>query len=117
MNRNIKFRVWNGKKYIIEPRLSVSLLNFPYLFEIAGFGNQIQQFTGLKDKNGKEIYEGDILRVRGYDNWLDNIGFYYNFEVKYNLSESGESDISGFYYIPKDREIIGNIFENPELLK
>lgn len=76
-----------------------------------------QQYTGIKDKNNKEIYEGDILKCKGYDGWFDEKGFYYNKIVNFEIQPSGESEIAGFIYISNDREIIGNIFENPELLE
>ena len=76
----------------------------------------IQQFTGLLDKNGKEIYEGDILKIFSYEDWGDKVGSYYNLEDKYKISKSGETDLSGFLYIPENREIIGNIFENKDLI-
>lgn len=96
--------------------------------------NTIGQYTGLKDKNGKEIYEGDILRSNEYpfncdgvDNyyaeivWVDNVcGFYRVTHKKPNSTVSGishgncsplvEEDIESF-------EIIGNIHDNPKLIK
>lgn len=80
-------------------------------------GLTYQQYTGLKDNNGKDIYEGDILKCKSYDGWFDKEGFYYNKVVEYITQPAGESQLSGFLYIPIDREVIGNIFENPELLK
>lgn len=84
---------------------------------------ELMRSTGLKDKNGVEIYEGDILRVTdeadevnalnsdtgiGVVEWLDKWGFW-------NISniENGLGDILNCGYV----EIIGNIHENPELLE
>jgi uncharacterized phage protein (TIGR01671 family) len=75
------------------------------------------QFTGLLDNEGKEIYEGDILSCHAFDGWFDDGGHSFNFEVKHSIIKSGESDISGFVRVPESRVVIGNVFENPELLK
>ncbi len=82
---------------------------------------ELMQFTGLLDKNGKEIYEGDILRhygggtTNGKPSYRD---FSFGFE---NISGSGEyDDWTGYGYSfeedPAKCEAIGNIYENPELL-
>ena len=93
--------------------------------------NTISQFTGLHDKNGKEIYEGDILRnINHYENKKP---FYNYHKVIFNNDYLGYSAInlgnksesllmSGncqlFVYVKNvDFEVIGNIYENPELLK
>ena len=84
---------------------------------------EILQYTGLKDKNGVEIYEGDIVKIKAWfrDDEVDKIcitimdGWQSVFEALRN-SEDG-------FYCPmgstaqNDREVIGNIYENPELLK
>lgn len=126
-DRTIKFRVWNRriKKWVHGPGKEVNL--FGEMILLGGFmmGVSIDelndcialQYTGLKDKNGVDVYEGDILKCKGHDGWFDEEGYYYNKEIKYIISESGESEISGFFYISIDREVVGNIFENPELLK
>jgi len=121
--RQIKFRAWSKKFnkflsvgfHIIGETTLFDLLNQHCLEELDTI--EITQFTGLQDIKGNDIYEGDILKVKFYDGWFDAEGFYSNMEVKYEKRESGDSEIAGFVYIPKDREVIGNIFENADLLK
>ena len=69
----------------------------------------VGEFTGLQDKNGKDIYEGDIIkRYTGY-----------TFESKireYRLGEINQAKSFGYDWHESD-EVIGNIYEKPELLK
>jgi len=81
-------------------------------FELNGYGSQtdlhLMQFTGLIDKNGKEVFEGDIIeRLYRYEVRFKN-GYFFGYNKKGCLS---------VFEIRNDMTVIGNIYENPELLK
>lgn len=74
------------------------------------------QFTGLKDKNSKEIYEGDVLQIdidRAYVKWNDKYGYFQLIPIgDYYF----DSDVIGEALEYLEGEIIGNIYDNKELL-
>ena len=110
--REIKFRVWDKVNYMSVPFNLTDLQH-----KIIQFTSDcpVMQYTGLKDKNGKEIYEGDILR-----SWYsrDTTGkdiIYMIFPVEYETLDY--KGFSGFQIeFLKNASIIGTIYENPELL-
>ena len=74
------------------------------------------KYTGLKDKNGREIYEGDILRLKakkGYE-YLGDVGV---IRMSYSAYVIGTSTGEYLFIYFDEVEIIGNIYENPELLE
>ena len=102
--------------------------NMPKSLEcIEVYRNTVGQYTGLKDKNGKEIYEGDILIVVTYSYEMPLIDTtcvveYDNKYCLYNFTEIGDGETYSYSMIDiednfkYELEVIGNIYENPELL-
>lgn len=132
--KTIKFRAWHKKEN-----------QWVYFHDIAGIFhasrianfNDLEnwgQFTGLLDKNGKEIYEGDILRVPPKNEWEkinygcyevffhdgDGVGSHIGFVMNrshYHGSITGGWVPAFLPKITKLMEVIGNIYQNPELIK
>jgi len=71
----------------------------------------IGQYTGLKDKNGNEIYEGDTLKVNGYNTPLSVV---FRFGAFLLVNQFSECDLAAF---SDCSEIIGNVYDTPELMK
>lgn len=135
MNRDIKFRLWSkiGKKFIEtdNPDLDFVINNNGYLYSIEycygetcilpQMDTEVLQFTGLKDRNGKEIYEGDILKYNfPYDGRLKHVSSvkFLETEASFGIKDRYENEIP-LYRIAANNyfEVIGNIYENEELLK
>mgnify|MGYP000856878781 CR=1 FL=1 len=123
-----KFKVWDKH---LNKMFPVGIIDYTihsvYIKQPNGFYSErdfdrveLLQFTGRKDKTGKEVYEGDIVRF--YDDYdeeyiasvvfIDCLGAY---GVEWDGFQSSFDDINEYY--SKDIEVIGNIYEAPELLE
>jgi uncharacterized phage protein (TIGR01671 family) len=119
MNRTIKFRAWHKEaKEMLYPDNGKQSYVFYWLEE--GQPVDIMQFTGLLDKNGKEIYEGDVYKCRIYSRthgkWDRFIGVITYIGTSFRVVGVKQySGISAELYA--NGEVIGNIYENPGLLE
>lgn len=135
--REIKFRIYNHKtkSWIHGPHEKSCLDGINLFGETILLGhlldgvsiedlNEIEalQYTGLEDKNGKEIFEGDLLKISDADRpnyfkdychvWYSDSGC---FNVSFNHMYSETS--CELYMVHYTYEVIGNVYDNPDLLK
>lgn len=127
MNREIKFRAWDKKEkrkfWSVQINGNGTVRYYPegdpmkYICGEKSDRFELMQYINRQDKNGKEIYEGDI--VRG----TDTEGRVYIKPVKYNeefacfdVGIMSYLNLKNSGYFQTEFEVIGNIYENPELL-
>lgn len=130
--RDIKYRAYIKKDYkseLVGKVLEVSSLHLKknkaiigYSINKSNYGNhsfnyediELMQYTGLHDKNGKEIYESDIVYIASED---ENAFVLWDKETARYIIQFNSwcADFDNFY--GKELEVIGNIYDNPELLK
>lgn len=123
MNREIKFRVWDNQFKQFRPDwFGDSLISLNGMFNDNGGRYVFQQFTSLKDKNNNEIHEGDICRrLANHDDYsvggvLGEIKF---IDGCFVFTEKERTVLLGDFITCHNvtcLEVIGNIFENPELI-
>lgn len=139
MNREIKFRIWDKYEKQMYPISSIDYDIFSQEIRIIAIGHkngmctsynknhnsekcditalELMQYTGLHDKNGKEIYEGDIVvdkedEVMGEITWNEEEASFY-FSILYENGTYEEEKLNDWASV---LEVIGNIYDNPELL-
>lgn len=124
MSREIKFRAWDSddREMIVFDEANYSGEGYEKLGQFFSdmFGCRMLQYTGLRDKNGVEIFEGDVLRFF-FDaeeyftapvSWIDDQIGVWGSALTLNQIIPEDIGVQGAEY-----EVIGNIHENPELLE
>lgn len=127
--REIKFRAWTTESKEMLYDVGIEGIEVSIFDEESGdwqiLGDReensmlqhciLMQYTGLKDKNGKEIYEGDIVRwyPQRRKNHIDVVIKYLDYWARFDFGDWYELD---FPNTDKESLVIGNIYENPELL-
>lgn len=110
MERPIKFRAWDGKSMVDVP-VNHSGYRLNELLEGIADNYELMQYTGLRDKNGKEIYESDLVEHRSYLGEL--IATY---EVRwglfgFTLHDPNHPEVTSHYVSPEQLEVVGNVWE------
>ena len=116
MSREIKFRAWDKRnERMIDAHACA--VNFKHYIVDNTLLFVPMQYTGLKDKNGKEICEGDVLENKNC-RYLNRAECYFE-DGSFQFKASGCNQCDEYLCnnVTREFEVIGSIYENPELLK
>ena len=129
MTRELKFRVWTGKEYLDDFNLDRMSCKFNGELSVEGYSDAIiEQFTGLRDKNGRNIYEGDVVSAKytHYSTQVEARTLPKSIDVREKDFIAFDENLAAFtlggtslcsFDSETEFEIIGNIHENGDLLK
>jgi uncharacterized phage protein (TIGR01671 family) len=109
MNREIKFRVFDGEDYMSSPFTLQDIQSGKIQFTS---DCPVMQFTGLHDRNGKEIYEGDVVKWKSFPMHGECVIEFYDGAFRLHKHVLNDNVLTEDY-ANKCCEVIGNIYEHP----
>ncbi|QCD44088.1 YopX family protein [Campylobacter mucosalis] len=130
--RQIKFRAWDkeNKRMLPVDYMKLDFGKVPYVngetfskddgwfvYELDDDDFELMQYTGLKDKNGVEVYEGDIIRAKFIKDGSEATGWIEYFDKDASFICHLKGGDYALLVALSELEVIGNIYENPEFLK
>ena len=118
--REIKFRGKTGTGNWVYGDLTFSRYGNPYIGSLSKKWsgvkrNTVSQYTGMNDSTGKEIYEGDIVRTSDNDDELAVVEWD-DEDLRFTVTHGNVVNGLGEEYYSREVEVIGNMYDNPELL-
>jgi uncharacterized phage protein (TIGR01671 family) len=117
--REFKIRIFDPRLKTFNPKLCIEQHGLIFDYGFLGYRNDciINIYSGLKDKNRKEIYENDILKLDNNDLDIHSIKFYRGMFGWFDkVDEANDFTVIAGWNPETRLEIIGNIYENPELI-
>lgn len=130
--REIKFRAWDKKVEKLYPYITVYAQDFGHVQVNEGGEDkfiypihlELMQYTGLKDKNGVEIYEGDVVKGGKFEEYSHFEIVWREEDTCFEASQKQNDKLGGILTRPigstlkiNEVEVIGNIYENPKLIE
>ena len=114
-----KYKVWNGREMVSPDYITRNGIAFWKEDSIQCSSPKIVQFTGVLDRNGKEIYQGDLVKFGGRTHIVQ---YTQKRDVNYGQGDCTESLFAGFligssYGSDNEIEVVGNIYANPDALE
>lgn len=122
MKRELKFRAWLSDKYYVNPHMVYKhelVTEYAAIDVFYGKKMKLMRFSELKDENGQEIYEGDIVQT-GSENPGDHepmTGHVVMLDGSWLIVNEAKQEAIDLFSESASHKVIGNIYENPELME
>lgn len=115
--REIEFRAWDVTNKCWYPGGAIVFPINSMSENAKKIGYELSQYTGLKDKNGTPICEGDIITLSEHEGSVPHEVIYSTSEAMFLLAPKGNRTSEACAWLRGDMFVVGNVYENPELLQ